>query len=299
MTNRQLRRSIRTPGIRVVLGLGALGGLAVPHAFRLRDSIKARLRETELDERGFWKAVGNDVLDLGDWREYVKPGQHDHSVLVGPVKLDGYTHPTYYCGRCDHRHQKTSKVGMAHVDYQEHHVDDGPFHVEMLRELKDVSQTVATINYILSHATKVEGSGDHMAAAFGSMHHFDPWDPEQCHPEVLQDIEDAVTRAMNGFTLAAHEVVDGDVDDDWRPVAALHQDMKDEEYVDSLDPSTFAFFMMLLLSMLNPHSDTAVGPDGESTGLIPSYLPWADAVAAAPPCIDLIEMTKISEEADP
>lgn len=61
---------------------GLEGVLAYPHPYRIVDELEEPLAEhgPSQGEAGLWVAAREDVLDLGTWEAYAKPGHHVHAI---------------------------------------------------------------------------------------------------------------------------------------------------------------------------------------------------------------------------
>jgi len=76
---KEFRMSLFRRGYRRAKALGVNGGCAIFHAFRIKKNIKTELRKKGL-KNNYWKAVRDDALGLGSWKEYVQFGPHQHSI---------------------------------------------------------------------------------------------------------------------------------------------------------------------------------------------------------------------------
>lgn len=110
---------------------GMDGGVAIPHLWRLSEGIKARLRGEGYgigeDNGGLWQGVHDDALRLGDWRAYVTFSPHVHILGTGWLE------------NAEEFHDRTGWV----------------YNNKRKRTTK--GSVRATAEYILSHASLVEG----------------------------------------------------------------------------------------------------------------------------------------------
>ncbi|KXB05830.1 hypothetical protein AKJ51_04705 [candidate division MSBL1 archaeon SCGC-AAA382A20] len=90
------------------------GGVNVFHAHRIKKKYQAKFQEMGIGsgERdvGYWiDGVREDVLDLGNWKEYVNFGPHSHGVGFGEPK--GHKSELFYCRDCENRTDEIDEAG--------------------------------------------------------------------------------------------------------------------------------------------------------------------------------------------
>lgn len=130
---------IKEIGKRFVLESGVTGGVLVFHPWRIREELTLRLilsqkivrLSNEEKEKKFWQCARDDVLGLGDWRDYCYWSPHYHVIGFG------------YVENARELHNRTGWV------YK--HIRDIP--VLKIRTPEGVDDAIAQVCfYILSHA---------------------------------------------------------------------------------------------------------------------------------------------------
>jgi hypothetical protein len=90
-TYERLNTSLFRRGYRRMRKVGIDGGYAMFHPCRVQEARKKQLRRKGFgpggSKGGYWNGVREDVLDLGDWREYSKFGPHGHNIGF-PERID-------------------------------------------------------------------------------------------------------------------------------------------------------------------------------------------------------------------
>lgn len=84
------KMSLFRRGVRHMRGMGIAGGVKIGHPYRLKKGVVKKFREKFADEpdqyemgtagKGFWGRMRKDELGLGGWRNYVRPGFHEHCI---------------------------------------------------------------------------------------------------------------------------------------------------------------------------------------------------------------------------
>lgn len=141
-------------GYRHCKKLGVAGGTSIFHPFRMRGCIvKELIARGVKDKKGFWDAVRNDRLSMGDPYKYLKRGAHGHTIGF-PSFIGEHSDPNFV----------VKKYAV----------------LDSYKGKKDVySAVIAHVRYLLSHVGIVRDECKHSIRQWGvfshtSQNHFDP-----------------------------------------------------------------------------------------------------------------------------
>jgi len=220
-------------GNRRLKAVGAIGGLRVFHPFRIKKKIIAELKllgyGRNNENGGLWRGVREDALGLGDWRDYVSWGPHDHQIVF----------PSYLK---ENRNRE--------------------FVLKKYAVLSGVGDVVAHIRYLLSHTAKVEGTGDKPTVMWGKFCGKRRWKPEE---HLDKDTLDGIRTEIAGLLGMVYDKDTGVLsyppdplleNVSWKPVWELVGNMKNEDFCEVLSSSQYEFFYTMVSAMLNTPSMT-------------------------------------------
>jgi len=267
-TDPEIQARHQRRGVRRLKAVGVTGAVLIRHAYRIRGD-----RWEAIQAAGWtgkkWDAVRADVLNLGGWNHYVKPGLHTHAITV-PSWLDPHT--------------------------------QADFVVHKIRHLPTLADTVGTVRYVLTHATTQEGHADRAVSTMGSMY---DWDTEAAmDPCALLSIRVAAAHAVGmvwndvdkRLEYPPKEAHLGEpVPPEFKPIGQLHVDMRDRAWTRQLSEDQWRFVEGVHLALMREHPryrswlpavdwEGDVPPDMRVWGDVPEPMPWeVDEVDDDPP----------------
>jgi len=228
-TMKMLNNRLHQRSYREAKKMGAFAGLRAFHPWRIRPDIKKRLRALGYKEdgrRGFFKGVRDDVLNLGDWSEYVYWSPHDH-LIVFPSYLKEHTSTDFVVGK--------------------------------IRMLANLKQLLATVRYLLTHDGKIDRKGDASKPTtfFGRFSGNKPWKAaDHLAPDDLVALKHEVAKLMGMIyepdTDSIHFPKEEEEEEwDWMGVHTIISYMRDWEFRSGLSIDTETFLLTLCEAMLD------------------------------------------------